>query len=242
METRLDEIGDRIFRISTFVPQVPPIGFTFNQFLVDADEPLLFHCGMRALFPAVKTALERVMPVDRLRWISFGHVEADELGAMNHWLAAAPRAEVLHGEVGCGVSLNDLADRPPRPLADGATIELGGRRIRLLATPNVIHNWESILLFEETTSTLLCGDLFTTLGPAAPLTRDDPSGVTLEQESAFPGAVGLTATLGPTLRRLAALEPKRLAAMHGSSFEGDGGAALRNLADGFEAMVRKALA
>ena len=118
METKVDEIAERIYRLSTFVPEIAaPAGFTFNQFLIDADEPLLFHCGPRALFPCVSKALAAIMPIERLRWISFGHVEADECGAMNLWLAAAPQAQVVHGQTACMVSLNDLADRPPRALA-----------------------------------------------------------------------------------------------------------------------------
>src|ERR1700674_1030858 len=120
MDTKVDEIADGIYRLSTWVGEIaPPAGFTFNQFLIDADEPLLFHTGPRAMFPLVSEAVARVLPVDRLRWITFGHVEADECGSMNEWLAAAPGAEVAHGALGCLVSLNDLADRSPRPLADG---------------------------------------------------------------------------------------------------------------------------
>ena len=131
MATRIDEIVDGIFRISTHVPEIaPPAGFGFNQYLVMADEPLLFHCGMRGLFPAVSAAVTTVTPTERLRWISFGHVEADECGAMNAWLAAAPHAQIVHGVTACMVSLNDLADRPPRPLADGEVLDLGGKRVR----------------------------------------------------------------------------------------------------------------
>ncbi|PPD08478.1 MAG: MBL fold metallo-hydrolase, partial [Methylocystis sp.] len=120
METKVDEIAERIYRFSTFAPEIAaPAGFTFNQFLIDADEPLLFHCGPRALFARVSKALAAIMPIERLRWISFGHVEADECGSMNLWLAAAPQAQVVHGQTACMVSLNDLADRPPRALADG---------------------------------------------------------------------------------------------------------------------------
>ena len=128
METRVHEIAHGVYRLSTFVPAVTPEGFTINQFLIDADEPMLFHTGMRGLFPAVSAAVATVMPVERLRWIGFGHVEADECGAMNAWLAAAPNATVAYGQLGCDVSLNDLADRPPRALADGEVLRPGGRR------------------------------------------------------------------------------------------------------------------
>jgi flavorubredoxin len=242
METRVDEIAEGIYRLSTFVPQIAaPAGFTFNQFLVDADEPLLFHCGPRAMFPLVSAAAARVMPLERLRWIAFGHVESDECGAMNAWLAAAPRAQVAHGAVGCMVSLNDLADRPPRALADDEVIDLGGRRVRHLDTPHVPHAWEARVLFEETTGTLLCGDLFTHVGDAPALTREDIVGPALDAEDMFRSSC-LTPQTAPTIRRLAALRPQRLGLMHGSSFEGDCAAALEALADGYARRMREALA
>ncbi|MFI6475139.1 MBL fold metallo-hydrolase [Streptomyces sp. NPDC050516] len=238
METRLDEVADGIYRISTFIPEVaPPAGFTFNQFLVDAEEPLLFHTGMRQLFPLVSEAVARVVPVESLRWITFGHVESDECGAMNEFLAAAPHAQVAHGLLGCLVSLNDLADRPPRPMAHGETLDLGGkqvrRRLRHLNTPHVPHNWEARVLFEETTRTLFCGDLLTQVGNGPAVTGDDLTDQALNAEAAFRQTSCLTAA-AQTLRSLADLEPTTLAVMHGSSFHGDGGAALRALADGLE--------
>ncbi|HEY4946690.1 MAG TPA: MBL fold metallo-hydrolase, partial [Acidimicrobiales bacterium] len=131
MSTTVDEIADGIYRLSTWVPDIaPPAGFTFNQFLIAADEPLLFHTGPRAMFPLVSEAVGTILPIERVRWITFGHVESDECGSMNQWLAAAPRAEVAHGMTGCMVSLNDLADRPPRPLADGEILDLGDKRVR----------------------------------------------------------------------------------------------------------------
>ena len=240
MQTTLDEIGPRIFRLSTCVPDLAPGGFTFNQFLLDAEEPLLFHTGMRGLFPAVAAAAARAVPLDRLRWISFGHVEADENGSMNQWLAAAPSAQVLHGQVGCMVSLNDLADRAPRALAHGEALDLGGRRVRLYATPHVPHAWECIVLFEETTRTLFCGDLFTHAGDGPAITELDIVGPALEMEQTFPGATALTPATGSTLRALAELQPQTLAVMHGSSFRGDGGAALRALAAGYDRMFEDA--
>ena len=164
MKTSTHEIADRIYRLSTCVPDAAPGGFTFNQFLIDADEPLLFHTGPRRMFPLVSEAVARILPLERLRWITFGHVESDECGAMNEFLAAAPRAEVAHGALGCMVSLDDLCDRPPRKLADGEVIDLGGKRVRHIDTPHVPHNWEARVLFEETTGTLFCGDLFTHAG------------------------------------------------------------------------------
>ena len=240
MQTTVDEIGDRIFRLSTFVPDLMPGGFTFNQFLVDAAQPLLFHTGMRGLFPLVSAAAARVVPPGRLRWISFGHVEADENGSMNQWLAAAPASQVLHGELGCMVSLNDLADRPPHALAHGATLELGGRRVRLIATPHVPHAWESIVLFEETTRTLFCGDLFTHAGNGPAVTEADIVGPAMEMERGFPGGTALTPATGATLRALADLGPTTLAVMHGSSFRGDGASALRALAESYDGMFAAA--
>ncbi|RPI14581.1 MAG: MBL fold metallo-hydrolase [Lysobacterales bacterium] len=239
MPTVITEIGPRIYRLSTFVPDQLPGGFTFNQFLIDAEQPLLFHTGMRGLYASVSEAASRVLPLERLRWVSFGHVEADECGSMNSWLAAAPAAQVLHGQVGCMVSLGDLADRPPRPLADGETLDLGGRRVRLYATPHVPHAWEAIVLYEETTRTLFCGDLFTHAGNGPAVIESDVAGPALAFERALPGATALTPATAPTIRRLAALEPATLAVMHGSSFRGDCAAQLRALADGFEAMYRE---
>ena len=135
MDIQIDEIADRIFRLSAFVPDIGPTGFTFNQFLIDADEPLLFHTGARHMFGEISNAISTVLPVESLRWITFGHVESDECGAMNLFLGAAPAAQVAHGAMGCMVSLNDLADRAPRPLADGEVIDLGGRRVRHIDTP-----------------------------------------------------------------------------------------------------------
>lgn len=236
MATRLDEIADRIYAISTFVPQIGPRGFGFNQLLVDAEEPLLFHCGMRALFPAVREAVARVMPPERLRWIGFSHVEADECGAMNAWLAAAPRATVVHGQVGCMVSVNDLADRPPRALGDGESLDLGGRRVRLFATPQVPHNWEAVVLFEEETQTLLAGDLLASDGEGPAVTTADVSEHVLESERMF-RAHALPPGVGATLARLAALRPRTMASMHGSGFQGDCAAVLRRIGAGLEELA-----
>jgi flavorubredoxin len=234
MRTQVTEIAPGIYRLSTFIPQITPAGFTFNQFVVDGDEPLLFHCGMRSLFPLVSEATGRVIQLERLRWIAFGHVEADECGAMNQWLAAAPKAQVMHGALGCDVSVNDMADRLPRGLVDGEIVELGGgRRVRYLSTPHVPHGWDAGVLFEESTGTLLCGDLFTHVGNGAPLTGDDIVGHAAEAEDMF-GSTAVTPQTAPTLRRLAELQPRTLALMHGSSFAGDGGAALRRLAADYE--------
>ncbi|HEY8078375.1 MAG TPA: MBL fold metallo-hydrolase, partial [Labilithrix sp.] len=187
MKTQLDEIAAGIYRLSTCVPDAAPGGFTFNQFLVVAEEPLLFHTGPRRMFPLVAEAIARVMPIEKLRWITFGHVESDECGAMNELLAAAPRAEVAHGAIGCMVSLDDLCDRPPRKLADGEVIDLGGKRVRHIDTPHVPHNWEARVLFEETTRTLFCGDLLSHAGDGPALTTDDLLDPALAADAMFGG-------------------------------------------------------
>ena len=187
METRIDEIAAGIYRLSTFVPQIaPPAGFTFNQFLVLGDEPLLFHTGLRRMFPLVREALARVVPPERLRWITMGHYEADECGAMNEWLAVSPQAEVAHGQIGCLVSLDDMADRPPRVLADGEVLDLGGgKRVRYLDTPHIPHGWDAGVLYEETSGTLLCGDLFTHIGNGPAVTESDVVGPAIAAEDIF---------------------------------------------------------
>jgi flavorubredoxin len=236
MHATVDEITDGIYRISTWIPDVSPEGFTFNQFLVAGDEPLLFHTGPRAMFPLVAEAVASVVPVDSLRWITFGHVESDECGAMNMWLTAAPGSQVAHGALGCMVSLNDLCDRPPRALAEGEVIDLGGKRVRQISTPHVPHGWEAQLLYEETTGTLLCGDLFTAVGRAPALTSGDIVGPALEAEGMF-RATCLAPHTAQTLRGLGDLAPATLALMHGPSFEGDGRQALYDLAAGYEALM-----
>lgn len=235
MQTRIDEIADSIFRLSTLVAEVaPPDGLGFNQFLIKADEPLLYHCGYRSLFPLVSEAVRSIVPLEQLRWISFGHVEADECGAMNLWLAAAPNAQIFFNELGCDVSVRDLADRPPRALKEAEVLDLGGnKRVRIIATPHVPHGWDAQVLFEETTRTLFCGDLFTRTGDVEALTEGDLVGPAIAAENLF-GATALTPMTAPTLRRLAELEPQTIALMHGSSFRGDGKAALLALADHYE--------
>jgi flavorubredoxin len=233
METNVNEIADGIFRFSTLVPGIGPNGFTFNQFLVAADEPLLFHTGPRGVFPLVSEAIATVMPVERLRWITFGHYEADECGAMNEFLQAAPDATVAHDVIGCLTSTEDQAVRPPRALADGEVLDIGGRRVRSIDTPHVPHGWDAHVLYEEVTGTLFCGDLFTHLGPGAAVTDTDVVGPALEAEDVF-GATCLTPNTAPTIRRLAELKPTTLAIMHGSSFNGDTKSALLTLADDYD--------
>jgi flavorubredoxin len=241
MDTQIDEISAGLFRFSTFVPHIaPPAGFTFNRFLVMGQEPLLFHLGHRKMFPLTAAAVARVLPLEKLRWLSFGHVEADECGAMNDWLAAAPNAEIVHGMTGARVSIDDMADRPAHIIGDDEVLDIGDRRLRFVATPHVPHGWEAGVFFEETTRTLLGGDLFSHPGNAAAITESDITGPAMEAEELF-GFSSLSPATGATLRKLAALQPEALAVMHGSSFRGDGGAALRDLADRYDNLIRASL-
>lgn len=230
MDTNVTEIAKGIYRLSTYIESAD---LRFNQFLIDAEEPLLFHCGFHRLFPQLSAALSGVIPLDRIRWVSYGHHEADESGAMNDWLEVAPEACVVLGRIGCMLSARDLALREPRALEDGEILDLGGKKVRYLATPHVPHCWDAGLFYEETTQTLLCGDLFTQIGDCKAMTEDDIVGPALQAEDGYQ-ATALTANTAPTIRRLAALSPRTLALMHGPAFQGDGARALRQLADGYE--------
>ena len=229
--TNVEEIADGIYRINTPVSeQVVPGGFSFNQYLILDEEPLLFHTGPRKLFPLVREAVAAVIPVGRLRYVGLSHVEADECGSINVWLAAAPRAEPLCGQVAAMVSMGDLADRPPRAVADGETISLGTHRVRWFDTPHLPHAWECGFLLEESTRTLLCGDLFTQPGSGRqPLTETDilgPSEDFRQQMDYFSHSKNAPALI----ERLAATHPRTLGCMHGSAWRGDGRALLRALA------------
>jgi len=241
METKVSEIADGIYRLSTFVPDLaPPAGFTFNQFLVMGDEPLMFHTGLRKMFALNRDALARIMPPEKLRFIAYGHFEADECGAMNEWLSVAPRATAAHGNTGCMVSLNDFADRPPRVLNDGDVIDIGGgKRVRFIDTPHTPHGWDAGVMYEESTGTLLCGDLFTQLGDGPALTHGDVVGPAIAAEDLFRYSA-LNPEMGTTIRALAKLAPRTLALMHGPSFSGDGAAALRALADDYDRRMQAA--
>lgn len=232
--TSVHEIADGIYRIHTPVA-LPDFRFNFNQYLVLDDEPLLFHTGPRALFPRVHEAVAALMPVDRLRHVAFSHVEADECGALNDWLAAAPQAAPLCSRTAAMVSVTDLADRAPRALADGEPIVLGRHRLRWLDTPHLPHGWDSALLFDETTGTLFCGDLFTQPDDGGvALTRGDILG----PSEAFRQPMDYYAHAphtGALLARLAALRPGTLACMHGSAWQGDGAMLLRHLAEALDA-------
>lgn len=239
MRPTVDEIADDIYRISTWIPDVTPEGFTFNQFLVRADQPLLFHTGPRGMFPLVAEGVATVLPVESLRWITFGHVESDECGSMNMWLTAAPDSQVAHGALGCDVSLTDMCDRPPRALEEGEVIDLGGKRVRQISTPHVPHGWEAQVLYEETTGTLLCGDLLTQAGSGPAVTTDDVVEPALAAERMFHASC-LAPQTSATIRRLGDLCPTTLAIMHGTSFQGDGRGALYDLAAGYEKLIADA--
>ncbi|MGB8386006.1 MAG: hypothetical protein WCG47_33015 [Dermatophilaceae bacterium] len=233
METQVAEVAPNIYRLSTYNPDAD---FMFNQFLVVDEEPLLFHCGLRLLFPLVAEAVGRLIPVEQLRWITFGHVEADECGSMNQWLAAAPQAQVAHGAVGCVVSVNDMAERPPRPLQDGEVLVLGDKRLRRIETPHVPHGWDAGVFYEETTATLLCGDLFTAIGQSPALTEQEITSPALAAEDVF-RATCLTPQTGATIRSLADLQPRTLGLMHGPSYAGDCVQALVELGSAYDARL-----
>ncbi|WP_280156266.1 MBL fold metallo-hydrolase [Piscinibacter sp. XHJ-5] len=230
--TNVHEIAAGIYRINTPVELPGDAGsFSFNQYLVVDDEPLLFHTGPRRLFPLVSEAISRLMPLERLRYVGLSHVEADECGALNDLLAAAPQAVPLCGRIAALVSIGDLADRPPRVLADGETLSLGRHQLRWFDTPHLPHGWDCGLPMDTTTRTFFCGDLFTQPGRGdVPLTRADilgPSEAFRQPMDYFAHTPGTSALLA----RLGAERPETLACMHGSAWEGDAQALLRHLAE-----------
>lgn len=240
----IKEIAPDVYRISTFVPEY---NLQFNQFLVRDEEPLLYHTGMRALFPTVREKVARILDPATIRWIGFSHFESDECGALNDWLEIAPQAEPVCSVVGALVSVNDFSRRPARAMADGETLETGRRRFRFLQTPHVPHCWEAGLLFEETEKTLFCSDLFTHSGEVEPLTGSDIAGrfkadLIAGEQTPLAGAYPYSAKTKTQLERLAALAPATLAVMHGSSFSGDGKRALEDLAAAMHDVLGNGLA
>lgn len=232
-----DEIAPGIHRISTYLPDGPPGGITFNQFVVVDEEPLLFHTGTRRLFPAVRDAVATIVDPTAIRWISSGHASRpDEFGALSEWEAAAPHASTAHGRAGCFLCLSDMSARPLRTLADGEVLDLGSHRLRWIDTPHVPGPWEAGVLFDQTTGTLFCGDLFARAGQADPVTTSDISEAAIAHDELMHGNA-YTPDTGPTLRRLAGLDPQRLALMHGPTFQGDAGGQLHALADYFDARL-----
>jgi flavorubredoxin len=231
--TNVHEIAEGIYRISTPLSVVPG-GFSFNQYLILDDEPLLFHTGPRKLFPLVREAVASLMPVEQLRYVAFSHVEADECGSLNKWLAVSPEAVPVCGQIAAMVSIQDLADRAPRALADNETLSLGRHTVQWLDTPHLPHAWECGFMMEQKTGTLLCGDLFTQPGTGdVPLTEQDilgPSEAFRRELDYF----SHTKNARLMLERLAATNPATLACMHGSAWQGDGAGLLRELADSLE--------
>ena len=230
--TTIDEVAPDVFRIATYIPDAD---LEFGQFLVRDDEPLLFETGMKALFPAVRDAVAKVLDPAKIRWVSFSHFESDECGSLNEWLSIAPRAEPACSFVGAIVSVNDFAIRPARALADGETFTTGKRRFRFLHTPHVPHCWEAGMLFEETDRTLFCTDLLQQNGQRPPLGGEELLDLCRDSMSHFQQGplanyLPYTRNTMPTFDRLAALRPQTLALMHGSVFRGDGEKMLKNLA------------
>lgn len=241
MQCKVTEIAPDTYRISTFHPDY---GIQFNQFLVVDDQPFLMHTGFRGMFQATLEGVTTVIDASRLRWIGFSHFESDECGALNEWLAVAPQAQAVCSVVGAMVNVSDFAMRAPRPLADDEVLHTGRRRLRFLGTPHVPHGWDAGVFFEETERTLLCSDLFFHPGDPEPLTE---SGIVERASCAIRSSLTgplandmpYTPNTDSTLRRLAALQPTTLAAMHGSSFRGDGGKAILELAAVIEDVLGK---
>ncbi len=228
--TNVHEIAAGIYRINTPVALAGPGGFSFNQYLIADDEPLLYHTGPRKMFPLVREAVAYVLPVDRLRYVGLSHVEADECGSLNEWLACAPRAVPLCGTIAAMTSIEDLADRPPRALADGDRVPLGAHTVRWFDTPHLPHGWECGHLFDERTDTLFCGDLFTQPGSEHPALAE---GDILGPSETFRRALDYfshSKRAPQQLDRLAAVRPATLACMHGAAWRGDGAHLLRALA------------
>ncbi len=234
---QIDEIAPDVFRLSVYAPV---LNLQFNHFLVRDREPLLFHTGMRGMFPDVREAVARLIDPATLRWISWSHFEVDECGALNEWLAVAPQAQAACGEVGALVNVQDFANRPPRALSASDVIDTGAHRFRWVATPHLPHGWDAGVLFEEESRMLLCSDLFHQLGQVEAVTRADITGryeqaiATMQSHPVLMDYMPFTQQTRRRLEDLARLEPRLLAAMHGSSFEGDGGAALREAANVME--------
>lgn len=228
---KISEIEQGVHRISILMPE---INLQFNHFLVVDDEPMLYHTGMRRMFPQVLEAVGRIIDPATLRWIGFSHFEVDECGSLNDWLKVAPRAQAVTGTVGALVNLNDFAERPPRALAPDETFSTGRFRYRYRPTPHLPHGWDAGVLFEETQRVLFCSDLFHHDGDVEPLTEADilgrvRSAIVAYQAGPLMDYMPYTPNTRPLLEGLASLKPRTLATMHGSSFRGDGGKALIEL-------------
>jgi flavorubredoxin len=232
--TNVHEIANGIYRISVPVPpSAIPGGFTFNQFLIVDESPLLFHAGPKAMFPLVRTAVDHVLgSAEKLRYVGFSHFESDECGALNEWLSVAPRAEAVCSQTAAMVSVSDFAIRPPRGLADLEELSLGAKKVRWLDAPHLPHNWECGYLFEATEKTLFCGDVFTQSGDDVPATTESDLVAPAEAaRKAFANMFALGTSTRVLLDKLARTEATTLAIMHGSSYRGNGAKMLRDLAD-----------
>ena len=241
MKSNVAEIAPDLYRISTFHPDY---GIQFNQFLIKDDEPFLMHTGFKKMFPLTLEGVASVIEPSTLRWIGFSHFESDECGALNEWLAASPQAQAVCSLVGAIVMVNDFADRPPRVLADNETLQIGTHRLRFLSTPHVPHCWDAGLFLEETDRTLLCSDLFFQPGDPDPLIEAGivdraREAMIANLSSPLANDMPYTPYTETTLQRLAALEPRTLAVMHGSSFRGDGRTAILDLAEAIKETLSK---
>ena len=231
-EIRVDEIAPDVYRLSVYMAR---FNLQFNSFLIKDDEPLLYHTGMRAMFPLVRQAVARVIKPSEIRWLGASHFEVDEWGGLNDWLQEAPQATPVCGEIGALVNLNDFSPRPPRLVAQAEILSTGSYRFRLYPTPHLPHGWDATMLYEETQQTLFCSDLFHQNGNVKPLVGSDIVASSrrslLEFQSAGPlmAYMPYTSTTKRLLHKLAALQPKTLAVMHGSSFAGDCPGALHDL-------------
>ncbi len=235
-EAKVTEIAPDLYRLSVYAPD---FDLQFNHFLVVDDEPMLYHAGLKGMFPVLQEAMAKVLDPSRLRWIGFSHFESDECGALNEWLAVAPSAQPVCSDLGAMVSVNDFSTRPATGLADGEELVTGEYRFRVCRTPHLPHGWDASVMFEETQGTLLCSDLFHQAGDVEPLTTSDVVGRSVQAMKAYQGGVladysPYTHYTGRLFDKLSNLNPKRLAIMHGSSFEGDGARALNELAVAFE--------
>jgi len=241
--TTISEIAPDIFRICTYVGDV---GMQFNQFLVRDHEPLLYHTGMKAMFPVVRDAVAKLINPANLSWLAFSHFEADECGALNEFLSVAPGAKPLCSFVGAMVSVNDFALRPAHGLQDGEVLSTGACRFRFMRTPHLPHGWEAGHLFEESTRMLFCSDLFHQDGEPEPITASEPqlmervlATLVRYQAGPFSNYLPFTPATEQQLARLAALRPEIIAPMHGSIFKGDGEHALNQLSKLFRDVVAK---
>jgi flavorubredoxin len=229
MTARIDEVATDLFRISLYVPQ---FDLQFNHFLIRDEQPLLFHTGMRGMFPAIRDAVATLIDPASLRWISWSHFEVDECGALNEWLAVAPQAVPVCGELGAMINIADFSNRPGHALKPDEVLETGRHRFRFVPTPHLPHGWDAGMLFEERERVLLCSDLLHQIGDVEPTTTADIAGryrhalETYQQSPVLMDYVPYTDNTRRHLTRLAALQPRTLAAMHGSTFVGDGASLL----------------